>query len=124
MKRALIGLTTVGVVALAVWLGTSLLKRSMNVAVGPSTVEAAEPARLPASLPARPIQTAEGYPPVDYDPARDPNATRTKLNWLSLLLMVVTVGGLLNGLSNGPSVICPSRLITATDTPLRAWTTA
>ena len=51
-----------------------------------------------ATLPLPLIATALA---LHFVPARDPNATRTKLNWLSLLLMVVTVGGLLNGLSNG-----------------------
>ena len=36
-----------------------------------------------------------------FVPDRDPNAVRQTLNWQSLLLMVTTVGGLLNGLSNG-----------------------
>jgi DHA2 family multidrug resistance protein len=36
-----------------------------------------------------------------FVPVRDPNAVRRRLNWQSLLLMVMTVGGLLNGLSNG-----------------------
>ncbi len=36
-----------------------------------------------------------------FVPPKDPNATPRKLNWQSLLLMVTTVAGLLNGLSNG-----------------------
>lgn len=73
MKRALIALTTVSVVAVTVWLGISLLQRGMNVAVGPNAAEAAEPARLPANLPARPLPVVQGPSSIDYDPARDPN---------------------------------------------------
>lgn len=51
-----------------------------------------------ATLPLPLIATALA---LYFVPVRDPNAVRTKLNWLSLLLMVTTVGGLLNGLSNG-----------------------
>jgi len=36
-----------------------------------------------------------------FVPPRDPNAIRQKLNWISLCLMIATVMGLLNGLSNG-----------------------
>ncbi len=51
-----------------------------------------------ATLPLPLIATALA---LEFVPPRDPNAVRTKLNWQSLLLMVIAVGGLLNGLSNG-----------------------
>ena len=39
-----------------------------------------------------------------FVPPKDPLADPRRLNWQSLLLMVTTVGGLLNGLSNGQRV--------------------
>ena len=51
-----------------------------------------------ATLPLPLIATALA---LRFVPDRDPNAVRQTLNWQSLLLMVTTVGGLLNGLSNG-----------------------
>jgi EmrB/QacA subfamily drug resistance transporter len=51
-----------------------------------------------ATLPLPLIATALA---LYFVPPRDPNAVRRRLNWPSLLLMVVAVFGLLNGLSNG-----------------------